>query len=71
MATARPATAPQTPMARPRRSGGKILLIMDRDCGDTSAPPTAWTRRARMSAVGDCASPASTEPVANTASPAT
>ncbi len=46
---ATPAVAPHTLIATPRRSAGKIRVIVDRVCGVSSAAPMPCTTRAAMS----------------------
>ena len=46
---ATPAVAPHTLSATPRRSAGKIRVIVDSVCGVSSAAPTPCTTRAAMS----------------------
>ena len=66
---ATPAVAPHTLIATPRRSGGKIRVIVDRVCGVSSAAPTPWTTRAAISVSMDPASPHHSEAAVKTASP--
>ncbi len=46
---ATPAVAPHTLIATPRRSAGKIRVIVDSVCGVSSAAPTPCKTRAAMS----------------------
>ena len=46
---ATPAVAPQTLIATPRRSAGKMRVIVDSVCGVSSAAPTPCTTRAAIS----------------------
>ena len=66
---ATPAVAPHTLSATPRRSGGKILVIVDSVCGVSSAAPSPCTTRAAISISMLPASPHHSEAAVNTASP--
>ena len=46
---ATPATAPQTPNAAPRRSGGNVMVTMASVCGISIAAPRPWTARKPIS----------------------
>lgn len=46
-----PATPTQTPTARPRSSGGKVVVMIDKVTGMTAAAPIPITAR---SAIRDC-----------------
>jgi hypothetical protein len=65
-----PATPAQIAIARGRSSGGKITAMIDSAGGISSAAPSPITARAPISADGDPASVANTEPSPNSASPA-
>ncbi len=67
---ATPATAPQTPNAAPRRSGGKVFVMMVRVCGMSMAAPRPWTARNPISQPGLGDRPQATEAAVNTATPA-
>ncbi len=66
---ATPATAPQTPNAAPRRSGGKVLVMMVRVCGMSMAAPRPWTARNPISQPGPGAKPHAADATVNTAMP--
>ena len=67
---ATPAVAPHTLRATPRRSGGKILVMVDNVCGVISAAPMPWTTRATISHSMELASPHHSDAAVNTANPA-
>ena len=46
---ATPAVAPHSPMAAPRRSGGKVRVMTAMVCGVMSAAPSPCTARATIS----------------------
>ena len=66
---ATPAVAPQTLIATPRRSAGKILVIVDSVCGVSRAAPMPCTTRAAISISMVSARPHHSEAAVNTASP--
>ena len=66
---ARPAVAPQTPMAPPRSFGENVRIITDIVCGVTIAPPSPWKARAVMSAVEELARPHASDEAVKRASP--
>ena len=66
---ATPATAPQTPNAAPRRSGGKVFVMIVRVCGISMAAPRPWTARNPISQPGLGAAPHAAEASVNTAMP--
>jgi hypothetical protein len=68
---ATPATAPQTPNAAPRRSGGKVFVMIVRVCGMSMAAPRPCTARKPISQPGLGENPQAAEASVNTATPAT
>ena len=58
---ATPATAPQMPNAAPRRSGGKMFVMIVRVCGISMAAPRPWTARNAISQPGLGARPQAAE----------
>jgi hypothetical protein len=66
---ARPATAPQTPKAAPRRSAGKTMVTMASVCGISMAAPSPWTARKAISQPAPGASPQAAEAIVNTVTP--
>ena len=68
---ARPVTAPQTPNAAPRRSGGNVMVTRARVCGISMAAPSPWTARKAMSQPAPGAKPHAADATVNTAIPAT
>ena len=68
---ATPATAPQTPNAAPRRSGGNVIVTMARVCGISMAAPRPWTARKPISQPAPGANPQAAEATVNTTIPAT
>ena len=64
-------SADQVPSALGRAAGGTAASSRDSDAGTIAPAPTAWMTRAAISAATPGASPHSTEPTLNTASPAT
>ena len=67
---ARPATAPQTPNAAPRRSGGKTMVTMASVCGISMAAPSPCTARKPMSAPALGANPHAADASVKTVIPA-
>ena len=68
---ATPAVAPHTLIATPRRSGGKMRVIVDRVCGVSSAAPMPCTTRAAISISMLPARPHHSDAAVNTARPST
>ncbi len=66
---ATPATAPHTPNAAPRRSGGNVFVMIVRVCGMSMAAPSPWTARNAISQPGLGARPHAAEAAVNTAMP--
>ncbi len=66
---ATPATAPQMPNAAPRRSAGKVFVMIVRVCGMSMAAPSPWTARNAISQPGLGARPQAAEAAVNTATP--
>jgi hypothetical protein len=66
---ATPAVVPHTLIATPRRSAGKMRVIVDRVCGVSIAAPTPCTTRATISMPIVCDSPHHSDAAVNTASP--
>ena len=66
---ATPAVAPQTLSATPRRSAGKIRVMVDKVCGVGRAAPTPWTTRATISMPTLPDSPHHNDPAVNTPNP--
>lgn len=66
---AAPAVALHTLTATPRRSAGKIRVIVDNVCGVITPAPTPWTTRAAISMAALPASPHHTDATVNTARP--
>ena len=66
---ATPAVAPHTLIATPRRSAGKIRVIVDNVCGVSSAAPIPCTTRAAISMSMLPASPHHSDAAVNTVSP--
>ena len=66
---ATPAVAPHTLIATPRRSAGKIRVIVDSVCGVSSAAPTPCNTRAAMSMPMVSERPHHSEAAVNTARP--
>ncbi len=66
---ATPATAPQTPKAAPRRSAGKVLVMMVSVCGMSMAAPSPCTARNPMSHPGLGAAPQAADATVKTATP--
>ncbi|MNR37092.1 hypothetical protein D3C85_1550830 [compost metagenome] len=66
---ATPAVAPQMPMAAPRRSGGKILVMTAMVCGVIMAAPRPCTTRAAISVSTSPDSPHHSEASVKTTSP--
>ncbi|CAH0134567.1 hypothetical protein SRABI128_00157 [Microbacterium sp. Bi128] len=58
---ATPAVAPHSPMAAPRRWGGKVRVMTAMVCGVMSAAPSPCTARAMMSTSSDEARPHASE----------
>jgi len=70
MATPRPETPAQMPMALARSAGSvKTLVRIDRVAGMISAPPIPMNARAPMSALAEPLKAARTEPLPKMASP--
>ncbi|SLH57533.1 Uncharacterised protein [Mycobacteroides abscessus subsp. abscessus] len=67
---ARPATPPQSPIAAPRLSGGKVRVITAIVCGVISAAPRPCTARAAISISMLFDMPHHSEAAVNTARPA-
>ena len=66
---ATPAVAPHRLTATPRRSGGKIRVIVDKVCGVSTPAPTPWTTRAAISMAALPDSPHHTEATVNSTRP--
>ncbi len=66
---ATPATAPQTPNATPRRSAGKVLVMIVSVCGMSMAAPRPCTARNPISQPGLGAAPQAAEARVKTATP--
>jgi hypothetical protein len=66
---ATPAVAPQTLIATPRRSAGKIRVMVDNVCGVSRAAPMPCTTRAAISISMLPASPHHSEAAVNTVRP--
>ena len=66
---ATPATAPQMPNAAPRRSGGKVFVMIVRVCGISMAAPSPCTARNPISQPGLGAAPHAADANVNTATP--
>ena len=66
---ARPATAPQTPNAAPRRLAGNVTVRIASVCGVSIAPPMPWIARAAMSMAGVWANPQAADATTNTVRP--
>ncbi len=66
---ATPAVAPHRLIAAPRRSGGKIRVIVDSVCGVSSAAPSPCTTRAAINVSMDPASPHHSEATVKTDKP--
>jgi hypothetical protein len=66
---ANPAVAPQTLSATPRRSDGKMRVIIDSVCGVSRAAPIPCTTRAAISMPIDPESPHHSEAAVNTTRP--
>ena len=72
MASERPDTPAQMPMARARsRASGKVLVRIDRVLGIIIAPPTPWNRRAAISTDVDGARAQAMDPAVKRATPMT
>ena len=67
---ATPATAPQTPNAAPRRSGGNTMVRMARVCGMSMAAPRPCTARNATSQPAPGDRPHAAEARVNTTTPA-
>ncbi len=67
---ATPAVAPHTLSATPRRSGGKMRVIIDSVCGVSRAAPIPCTTRAAISMPIDPDIPHHSEAAVNTTRPA-
>ena len=70
-AAPRAPSADHVPSALARAAGGTAASSSDSDAGTIAPAPAAWMTRAAISAVTPGASPHSTDPSVNTASPAT
>ena len=66
---ATPATAPHTPNAAPRRSGGNVFVMIVSVCGMSMAAPSPCTARKPISQPGLGASPHAAEAAVNTPTP--
>ena len=66
---ATPAVAPHTLIATPRRSAGKMRVIVDSVCGVSRAAPTPCTTRAMISMPMLSASPHHSDATVNTVKP--
>jgi hypothetical protein len=66
---ATPAVAPHRLIATPRRSGGKIRVMVDSVCGVSSAAPMPCTTRAAMSVSILAARPHHNDAAVNTVNP--
>src|SRR5919106_2220298 len=69
--TASPTEAVQMPIALPRSSGSKTLLMIDNVEGITAAPPMPISARATISCSGDCAYADASDARPNRISPTT
>ncbi len=67
---ATPAVAPHTLIATPRRSAGKIRVIIDNVWGVSNAAPMPWATLAAISISMLPARPHHSDPAVNTARPA-
>jgi hypothetical protein len=66
-----PMVAPYSPIAMPRwRPAGNSWATRASDTANSTAPPTPWSARARLSRVGSGASAHSSEAIEKIASPA-
>ncbi len=66
---ATPAVAPHRLTATPRRSDGKIRVMVDKVCGVSSPAPTPCTTRAAINMAALPANPHHTEETVNTTRP--
>jgi hypothetical protein len=65
-----PAAVPaQMPIARPRSSSGKVVMMMDRVAGMISAAPTPIAVRVPMSIPGELANAEASDPATKTSRP--